>query len=86
MFLNATGGMKMQFKCKDNLKGCFKKNHLLELPSFELEISFKPMELLIMSPKSILEDTYIDKSYKVTSSVWARTDIILRTNSDKMKE
>ena len=41
--------MKTQLKCKDNLGGSFKKNHQRDLPSLELEISLKLMELFRMS-------------------------------------
>ena len=46
----------MQLKCKDNLEGNFKENLQHELPSLELEISLKPMELFRTYINSVPED------------------------------
>lgn len=46
----------MQLKCKDILGGSFKKNHQQELPSLELEISLRLMELFRTSTRSVLEE------------------------------
>ncbi|KAK9499476.1 hypothetical protein O3M35_002507 [Rhynocoris fuscipes] len=48
--------MKMQQKCKDNLRGSLTKNHLHELQSLELEISLKLMELFRTSIRTVPED------------------------------
>ena len=46
--------VEVQRQC--TVKGCFKRNHQKELSPLELEISFKPMKLFLMSLKRILED------------------------------
>ena len=48
--------MKMQLKCKENLEGNFKEILQRDLPSFELEISLKPMELFRTFINSVPED------------------------------
>ena len=56
LFSNATGSMKTQWKCKDNLGGSLTKNYQHELLSLELEISLKLMELFRTSIRSVPED------------------------------
>lgn len=46
----------MQLKCKDNFEGSFRKNPQQELPSLELEINVKLMELFRTSTRSVSEE------------------------------